>query len=112
MAIPKKGSRRIVVDGAAYLWRIRRKATPSQVDYGNGSLHLAVAAEHGGTTLVVVTNRPHPHDIFPRPAVAVTPADVREWILAALALGWQPENRGAPFCATVEGGVLIQTPKS
>ena len=37
MTIPFKGSRRIVVDGTAYRWRIRRKPTRIQADYGCGS---------------------------------------------------------------------------
>ena len=42
MAMRKRGSRRIVVDGAAYRWRIRRRATLCQADYGNGTLHVGV----------------------------------------------------------------------
>ena len=46
MAIPIKGSRRIVVDGTAYRWRIRRKPTRIQADYGCGSpLTFAVTPE-------------------------------------------------------------------
>ena len=52
MAIPFKGSRRIVVDGTAYRWRIRRKPTRIQADYGCGSpLTFAVPSKstRGGT---------------------------------------------------------------
>lgn len=42
MAIPKKGSRIISVNESDYKWRIRRKVTYSQVDYGLGKLHLAI----------------------------------------------------------------------
>ena len=108
MAIPRKGSRRIEVNGAAYLWRIRSKATYSQADYGCGYLHVAVAAErNSGTTLVIVTDRPHPWDIPSRQAVPVTPVDVREWILRALELGWEPEAKGSPLCGAVRKGTLV-----
>src|SRR5690242_20609260 len=42
MAIRKIGSRRIVVDGVPYRWRVRHRATYSQMDYGHGTLDLAI----------------------------------------------------------------------
>ena len=104
MAIPRKGSRRIEVNGTAYLRRIRSKATYNQTDYGCGYLHVAVvAARNSGTTLVIVTGRPHPWDIPLRPAFPVTPADVREWIIQARALGWEPARPGPALLMTATG---------
>ena len=109
MAIPRKGSRRIVVDGTQYLWRIRRKATPNQIDYGYGSLHVSIAAAHGkGATLAIVTDRPHPGDIFPRPVAPVTPADIRDWIGLGLASGWLPEQKGPTIFTDMRGGDLVR----
>ncbi|MFC7650030.1 hypothetical protein ACFQX6_64120 [Streptosporangium lutulentum] len=45
MAIPKKGSRLISVDGTAYRWRIRHKPTYCQ---GNGWGSLTYAVEPAG----------------------------------------------------------------
>ena len=101
MAIPIKGSRRIVVDGTAYRWRIRRKPTRIQADYACGSpLTFAVAPEspHGGT-LHVSMDQPRPDNAFnqPRgsiPCSTVTPDTVARAIRRALAEGWQPECGG------------------
>ncbi len=63
MATRRTGSRPIVVDGVAYRWRIRRRATSCQADYGRGKLHVAVElAERRGAVLVLVTDCPHPRD--------------------------------------------------
>jgi hypothetical protein len=52
VATRKTGSRRLVVDGVAYRWRIRRRATYSQADYGSGTLHVVVElAEQPGAEL-------------------------------------------------------------
>jgi hypothetical protein len=50
MSIPKKGTRKIIVDGQPFIWLIRRQATNMQADYGCGNLHVAVqhAEEPGG----------------------------------------------------------------
>jgi hypothetical protein len=85
MAIRKTGSRRIVVDGKAYRWRIRHRATYSQTDYGSGTLHVVIeSAEHAGAVLVLLTDRPHPKDCVPRTLNPVTPSDVAGWIRQAI----------------------------
>ena len=61
MATRKIGSRRIVVDGIAYRWRIRKRATYSQADYGHGKLHVAVElAERPGGGAGAVYGPPAP----------------------------------------------------
>ncbi|WP_262509589.1 hypothetical protein [Tenacibaculum jejuense] len=42
MAIPKKGTRKIDVDGLKFRWLIRKKATYTQSVYGIGKLHVAI----------------------------------------------------------------------
>ncbi|MGK5733362.1 hypothetical protein [Streptomyces sp. URMC 124] len=97
MALPRKGSRRIVVDGVAYRWRVRRKVT-----YGQGMCWspLAYAVEHAespGTTLVVRTGRPHPGNWMGGHTSPVLPSDVSGAVRAARARGWAPETPGPPF---------------
>ncbi|MER6448044.1 hypothetical protein [Streptomyces venezuelae] len=97
MALVKKGSRLITVDGTAYRWRLRSRPT-----YGRGLVMspLAYAVEHAedpGTTLVVTTGRPHPGNWLGRPGSPVLPAEVADGIRTALAGGWQPGNPGSPF---------------
>jgi hypothetical protein len=96
MAFPKAGSRRISVDGVAYCWRIRRKPTRLQADYGSGRLHVAVQlASAPGTILVLFTDRPHPGDWATSKVTPVLPSDIAMWVRQAIALGWQPRRRGA-----------------
>jgi len=98
MTIPRKGSRKVIVDGEAYRWLVRRKATYSQVDYGNGKIHVAVEhVEKHGTTLLVQTNHPHPQDWATEHVVPVTPADIATWIQIAITNGWCPKEPGATF---------------
>ncbi|MFE2288644.1 hypothetical protein ACFXDJ_31315 [Streptomyces sp. NPDC059443] len=97
MALVKKGSRLIIVDGTAYRWRLRGRPT-----YDQGLVHspLTYAVEHAqtpGTTLVVTTNQPHPSNWFGTVGSPVLPAQVADSILTALTAGWTPENPGSPF---------------
>jgi hypothetical protein len=98
MAIRKTGSRRIVVDGVEYRWRIRRRATYSQIDYGSGTLHVAIeSAEQAGAVLVLITDRPHPQDCVPRRLMPATPSDVAGWVRQAIRAGWMPSKPGPQF---------------
>ena len=107
MATRKVGSRRLVVDGMSYRWRIRHRATYSQADYGSGTLHVAVEwADKPGTLLVLDTDRRHPADWDERPIIPVLPSDVATWIRAALRAGWCPAAAGAPFRARTTGTLV------
>ncbi|SHE58004.1 hypothetical protein [Streptoalloteichus hindustanus] len=97
MALPRKGSRRIVVDGVVYRRRLRGRPT---YDQGSGMSPCTYAVEDGerpGTTLVVTTNQVHPSNWVGGVAVPVRPADVADSIRAALARGWTPTKHGSPF---------------
>ena len=105
MAIPKKGSRTITLDGVSYRWLIRRKATNSQQDYGNGQIHVAIElAKSPGTTLWLHTDRPHPQDWNTEKVVPITPLDISIWIKQALDLGWKPEKNGPQLSTFIEEG--------
>jgi len=98
MAIPKKGSRKIVVGGEEYRWLIRRKATYSQSDYGSGFINVAIEhAKSEGTVLVVYTDRPHPKDWATAEVDPVRPSDIEKWISESIQLGWSPKEKGAQF---------------
>ena len=107
MAIPKKGSRKIVVNDTAYRWLIRRKATYSQIEYGNGKLHLAVELyDNPKSTLVIVTDRNHPQTFSSEDIIPITPVDIEAWIKEALHLKWLPSQKGAQFRVKIENGIL------
>jgi hypothetical protein len=98
MAVRKAGSRRIVVDGVAYRWRIRRRATNGQADYGSGTLHVAVEPDgQPGSVLVVLSDRPHPKNWGTKAVVPVTPSDVAGWIRQAGRAGWLSLEPGPQF---------------
>ena len=98
MATRKTGSRRLVVDGVVYRWRIRKRATYGQSDYGCGKLDVAVQlAEKPGSVLVLFTDRPHPADWATKQVIPVRPSDVAMWVQEALAAGWMPSKPGPQF---------------
>jgi hypothetical protein len=97
VALTRKGSRQIVVDGDTYRWRIRRKPSYSQ---GVGQASFAFAVEDAatpGTTLVARTGQPHPGNWLGLPATPIRPADVARAIRIARARGWSPHANGSPF---------------
>jgi hypothetical protein len=104
MAAPKTGSRRIVVDDIAYRWRIRRRATVMQADYGCGKLHVSVELfRRPGAVLVLHTDRPHPADWGTGEVVPVCPVDIAEWVRLAVQAGWAPAVPGPQFACTCGG---------
>ncbi len=97
MAIAKRGSRRIVVDGQVYRWRLQKRPTPDQRS-GRTPLLLAVASEEGdGAKLVLRLHRHHPRNAVGLRSHAVTPGQVAQYIRQGLAAGWQPQEPGRPF---------------
>ncbi|MEG4499847.1 hypothetical protein QUB05_22260 [Microcoleus sp. F10-C6] len=106
MSIPKKGTRKIIVDGEPFIWLIRRQATNTQADYAGGNIHVGVEhAEKQGSVLVILTDRPHPKGLTPTNEVKpVTPSDTAQWIRQAVQLGWQPRRSGITFNVQIAGG--------
>ena len=101
MAIPKKGSRTIVVGGVEYRWYIRRKPTYVQAMaewIGRcGGVRFAVeCADSPGQVLVVELAQSHP-GTYAETKVAVVPSQVADAITRALEQGWKPTEPGGPF---------------
>ncbi|GAA2334332.1 hypothetical protein OG879_11555 [Streptomyces caniferus] len=97
MAIPKKDSRPLTVDGVAYRWSIRRKPTYAQGTC-RGTLSIAAQLAHApGSVAVLRTPHPHPANWLGAPAPTVRPAAVAHAIRSALHRGWQPNEPGRPF---------------
>ncbi|MET8023174.1 hypothetical protein [Streptomyces avermitilis] len=97
MALSRKGARRIVVDGTAYRWRLRRRPTYFQALSWTPCTFAAEHADIPGATLVVTTDRPHPSNWLGREAKPVLPSDVAQAIQLALHKGWTPTAPGSPF---------------
>ncbi|MFF7454596.1 hypothetical protein [Kitasatospora sp. NPDC008115] len=96
MALPRKGSRRIVVDGVEYRWRVSRPHLCC--DYEGATLgYAAEDALRPGTTLVVETGRRAVLDPERVPEEVILPGEVAAGIRAARSAGWTPGSDGSPF---------------
>lgn len=104
MALAKKGSRKIVVDSMEYRWTVAPEAR---------TMHLVVEqAKDPGPRLVVIMDygdEPAPDDTSGQSAQqrSVTPDLVRRCILAGLAHGWRPGERGHGLRMALKGEELI-----
>ena len=97
MAILKRGSRAIVVDGTGYRWNVRRKPTYRQ-DMGWSRLFVGVEqSDCRGSVLIGGLPQFHSANSVGKPIIPVLPGQVRLLIRAALAAGWKPEKAGKPF---------------
>ncbi|KAF5994572.1 hypothetical protein ACIQWL_18120 [Streptomyces mirabilis] len=97
MALVRKGSRRIVVDGRAYRWRLRGRPTYSEGLAWSPCTFAVEHADNPGTTLVVTTNQPHPSNWIGREAEPVLPSGVAAAVRLALRAGWTPTAPGSAF---------------
>ncbi|MEU6795723.1 hypothetical protein ABZ907_28870 [Nonomuraea wenchangensis] len=97
MAIPKKGSRLISVDGTVFRWRVRRKPTYCQ---GNswGPMTFAVElAGASGRVLLVLLPCSRPDAWWGERTMAIRPALVTATIRTALSHGWDTQQVGNTY---------------
>lgn len=92
MAISKKYSRRIVVDGVAYRWKVPPEVEYDQVAH-DGLLIANVWLEEGGGQPLRLLSGVHPGHRAAPPEVVITPRRMAD----ALRAGWQPAVRGSIF---------------
>ena len=99
MAVNRKGSRRVVVDGVAYRWSFPRRPDQSQDDGWPGVGVTVWRADGSGAMLLLAfPQRFHPSGpVGPDPPRPVLPSDVAAGVRAALAAGWAADRPGAPF---------------
>ncbi|MER5645778.1 hypothetical protein [Streptosporangium sp. NPDC002524] len=97
MAIPKKGSRLITVNGIAYRWRIRHKPTYSQANSWGSLTYAVELAEEQGRVLLVELPCSRPDAWFGERTMTVRPTLVAATIRRALDRGWDPSQAGSAF---------------
>lgn len=97
MALVRKGSRRIVVDGTEYRWRLRGRPTYDQGLVWSPCTFAVEHADTPGTMLVVTTDQPHPSNWIGREAEPVLPSGVAAAVRLALSEGWTPTAPGSAF---------------
>src|SRR5262245_51742092 len=99
VAVSKKGSRRIVVDGVTYMWRFPRRQTQSQEDGWPGVM-VTVNREdcREASLLIAFPNRFHlSGPVGQEPPRPILPSDVAAGIRAALVAGWVSDQPGKQF---------------
>jgi hypothetical protein len=99
VAVRKKGSRRIVVDGVVYLWRFPRRPTQSQED-GWPGVAVTVNREDcpRASLFLAFPQRFHlSGPVGQDPPRPVLPSDVAAGIRAGLAAGWVADQPGKQF---------------
>lgn len=102
MAIPKKGSRKIVVNGENYRWRFRNVYNGEM--YTGWGVSFAVEKFDNGKTDLHVRlyqaknlNNPLNHTFDVDRSLTITPKLVAQAIDIALQQDWQPEQNGKTF---------------
>jgi hypothetical protein len=98
LSIPKKGARRVVVEGVEYIWRVRSRPTYSQA-MGWNSLTIAIQqfGPSRGSVLVAELEQSHPSNLVGKPAQSVMPSLVAGCIRRGLKAGWHPNKSGPQF---------------
>lgn len=111
MALNKKGSRRIIVDGIEYRWRIRRKPSYMQGLCWTPMTYAVEAAnvDQPGTTLIVTSGQAHPSNWLGVETEAIRPVHVAASIREARSQGWDPMLAGAPFSLDRSAGFIPQS---
>ncbi|GAA4251649.1 hypothetical protein GCM10022255_045100 [Dactylosporangium darangshiense] len=97
MTLASKGSRRIVVDGVAFRWLVRRKPTYCQANGWAPLTFVVERAEGRGSVLAISLPSAHPGNWFGLPSQPVLPGTVAACISRALAAGWRPSRPGPAF---------------
>ena len=97
MAIPKKGSRKIVVDEVEYRWMVRSKPTYSQGAFGDDMTAAVQLSKSPGAVLSITFPWMRCDNWIGNPEVPVTPKDIEACIRAALSEGWQSDVKGSAF---------------
>lgn len=94
MALVRKGSRPITVDGVVYRWRVRRRPGPAAGPAAPLSFAVEQVDAHGAVLLVTMPAAPAGTPV-PGPTPSVLPSTVAAAIRVARTGGWRPE-RGGP----------------
>ncbi|WP_219602097.1 hypothetical protein [Nonomuraea indica] len=108
MAIPKKGSRFITVDGTLFRWRVRRKPTYCQGNSWGPMTFAAELADASGRVLLVSLSCSRPDAWWGERTMAVRPALVTATIRTALSRGWDPQQAGNAFELALTDGDLTE----
>lgn len=103
MGIPKKGSRKIFVDGIEYRWRVRHKSTYSQSDYNLSYVNASVETYDTAKCTLLITFPWARFDAYTGEGEQpITPRLIESCIKTALIRGWKPTEKGQTFTLIYE----------
>lgn len=104
MTAPRKGSRRIVVDGETYLWRVPRRPSSGAWDGNCGYTITVQRADRRGSVLAVSVPRKHPAiaRLWGEKIDSVFPSHIAAAIAQALHAGWNPRDHQPNFGVTLD----------
>ncbi len=94
MAIPKKGSRKIVVNDIVYRWRVRWKPSYAQECEGSNFTTAVELFEEPKSVLHITFPWVRYDAYFGVAEKSVTPKLIEQCIKNALQEGWQPNKNG------------------
>jgi len=105
MGMPRKGSRKIEVNGEQFLWRVRGDAYSKQWVSGLSPIHLTLTCqrdeERPGCVMQATLRTLNPPDGDPDIAeghrATLHPSEVKQIIAHAVSKGWDPSERGSAF---------------
>jgi hypothetical protein len=102
MALVKKHSRVITVDGLAYRWRVRRRPTYAQATALSPLSFAVERADRKGSVLIATMPGSHPSNWLGAASTPVVPSIVAAVIRLARERGWQPERPGPTYPFAVD----------
>ena len=97
MTLPKKGSRKIVVDGNNYRWYIRKKPTYNQAIDENNLTAAVELYKNPGSTLLIDFMCPRNDSWLSGGKVEIGPKHISIAVKQAISEGWEPDAAGCKF---------------
>ena len=97
MAIPKKGSRIIVVNEMKFRWIIRHKPTYEQAAFGRNMSAAVELYEAPASTLLITFPWARQDNLLGQRSESITPRDISFCIVQAITKGWDPTQQGPVF---------------
>jgi len=100
MTLPKKGSRKLVVDGRTYRWAIRKSPTYGEALEESNLLAAVELFDTPASTLLIEFDCPRSDSWMSESKVSIGPAHISAAVRKGIAQGWQPEQRGKTYVVT------------
>ena len=95
MALVKKGSRLLTLDGVAFRWTVRRKPSYCQPNAWTPLTFAVEQADVHGAILMVSLPAAHPRNWTGARTIAVRPRTIAKAIRQGLSSGWRPAQAGS-----------------